>query len=89
MLIENFRPGTLEKWGVGYDVLKEINPRLIMIRVSGYGQTGPFKDKAGFGTPATAFSGFTYIQGFPDRHQSALPFLSLIILLASMWRLLL
>ncbi|MCI2455392.1 CoA transferase, partial [Listeria monocytogenes] len=68
VLIENFRPGTLEKWGVGYDVLKEINPRLIMIRVSGYGQTGPFKDKAGFGTPATAFSGFTYIQGFPDRH---------------------
>lgn len=68
VLIENFRPGTLEKWGVGYDVLKEINPQLIMIRVSGYGQTGPFKDKAGFGTPATAFSGFTYIQGFPDRH---------------------
>lgn len=68
VIIENFRPGTLEKWDVGYDVLKEINPRLIMIRVSGYGQTGPFKDKAGFGTPATAFSGFTYIQGFPDRH---------------------
>ncbi|MFJ5965714.1 MULTISPECIES: CoA transferase [unclassified Bacillus (in: firmicutes)] len=68
LIIENFRPGTLEKWGVGYDILKEINPNLIMIRVSGYGQTGPFKDKAGFGTPATAFSGFTYIQGFPDRH---------------------
>ena len=68
ILIENFRPGTLEKWGIGYHVLKEINPDLIMIRVSGYGQTGPYKDKAGFGTPATAFSGFTYIQGFPDRH---------------------
>lgn len=68
VLIENFRPGTLEKWGVGYDVLREINPDLIMIRVSGYGQTGPYRSKAGFGTPATAFSGFTYIQGFPDRH---------------------
>ncbi|MGA3882408.1 CoA transferase, partial [Bacillus pumilus] len=66
--IENFRPGTLKKCGVGDDVLKEINPQLIMIRVLGYGQTGPLKDKAGFGTPATAFSGLTYIQGFPDRH---------------------
>ncbi|MCY8515605.1 CaiB/BaiF CoA transferase family protein [Bacillus atrophaeus] len=68
IIIENFRPGTLEKWGVGYDVLKEINPNVIMIRVSGYGQTGPFREKAGFGTPATAFSGFTYLQGFHDRH---------------------
>lgn len=67
VLIENFRPGTMEKWGIGYDVLKGINPNLIMIRVSGYGQTGPFREKAGFGTPATAFSGFTYLQGFPDR----------------------
>ncbi|RSL32164.1 CoA transferase [Salibacterium salarium] len=68
ILIENFRPGTLEKWGAGYDELKRINPELLMIRVSGYGQTGPYKDKAGFGTPATAFSGFTYLQGFSDRH---------------------
>jgi crotonobetainyl-CoA:carnitine CoA-transferase CaiB-like acyl-CoA transferase len=67
ILIENFRPGTLEKWGIGYDVLKEINPNLVMIRVSGYGQTGPFREKAGFGTPATAFSGFTYLHGYPDR----------------------
>jgi crotonobetainyl-CoA:carnitine CoA-transferase CaiB-like acyl-CoA transferase len=67
ILIENFRPGTLEKWGVGGEVLREINPHLVMIRVSGYGQTGPFREKAGFGTPATAFSGFTYLQGYPDR----------------------
>lgn len=68
ILIENFRPGTLEKWGAGYEVLKEINPNLVLIRVSGYGQTGPFREKAGFGTPATAFSGYTYLQGFTDRH---------------------
>ncbi|GAK12074.1 CaiB/BaiF CoA-transferase family protein [Geomicrobium sp. JCM 19039] len=74
ILVENFRPGTLEKWGVGYDVLKEENPNLIMIRVSGYGQTGPYKEKAGFGTPATAFSGYTYLQGFTDRHPVSPPF---------------
>lgn len=67
MIIENFRTGTLEKWGVGYEVLKEINPDLVMIRVTGYGQTGPYAHKAGFGTPATAFSGFTYLHGYPDR----------------------
>ncbi|WP_046176308.1 CaiB/BaiF CoA transferase family protein [Domibacillus indicus] len=67
ILIENFRPGTLEKWGLGYDVLKAVNPKLIMVRISGYGQTGPYREKAGFGTPGTAFSGHTYIQGYPDR----------------------
>jgi crotonobetainyl-CoA:carnitine CoA-transferase CaiB-like acyl-CoA transferase len=74
ILVENFRPGTLEKWGIGYEVLKELNPNLIMIRVSGYGQTGPYREKAGFGTPATAFSGYTYLQGFPDRHPVSPPF---------------
>jgi crotonobetainyl-CoA:carnitine CoA-transferase CaiB-like acyl-CoA transferase len=74
VVIENFRPGTLEKWGGGYDELKKINPNLVMIRVSGYGQTGPFREKAGFGTPATAFSGFTYLQGFPDRPPVSPPF---------------
>jgi formyl-CoA transferase len=74
VLIENFRPGTLEKWGIGYEVLKEINPRLVMIRVSGYGQTGPYREKAGFGTPATAFSGYTYLQGYPDRPPVSPPF---------------
>lgn len=67
VVIENFRPGTLEKWGIGYDVLKEANPEIILMRVSGYGQTGPYAEKAGFGTPATAFSGFTYLHGFTDR----------------------
>lgn len=67
VLIENFRPGTLEKWGLGYEEMKKANPRLIMTRVSGYGQTGPYREKAGFGTPGTAFSGYTYLQGYPDR----------------------
>lgn len=67
ILIENFRPGTLEKWGLAYEELKKVNPKLIMVRISGYGQTGPYREKAGFGTPATAFSGHTYIQGYPDR----------------------
>jgi formyl-CoA transferase len=67
MVIENFRTGTLEKWGIGYEELKKYNPDLVMIRVTGYGQTGPYSHKAGFGTPATAFSGFTYLHGYPDR----------------------
>src|SRR5690625_4747073 len=67
ILIENFRHGTLEKWDLSYEVLKKVNPNLIMARVSGYGQTGPYKEKAGFGTPSTAFSGHTAIQGYPDR----------------------
>jgi len=67
VVIENFRTGTLEKWDLGYEDLKKINNDLIMIRVTGYGQTGPYKDKAGFGTPATAFSGFTYLHGYSDR----------------------
>lgn len=74
VLIENFRPGTLEKWGLGYDVLEKINKHLIMARQSGYGQTGPYAEKAGFGTPATAFSGYTYLQGFKDRHPVSPPF---------------
>lgn len=67
VVIENFRTGTLERWGIGYEDLKKVNKDLIMIRVTGYGQTGPYKHKAGFGTPATAFSGFTYLHGYKDR----------------------
>ncbi|MHB1162102.1 MAG: CaiB/BaiF CoA transferase family protein [Chloroflexota bacterium] len=67
VVIENFRPGTLEKWGLGYDVLKQVNPKIILVRISGYGQTGPCASKAGFGTPAAAFSGLTYLQGYQDR----------------------
>jgi len=66
IVIENFRTGTLEKWNIGYEDLKEVNPNIIMVRVTGYGQTGPYANKAGFGTPATAFSGFTYLHGYPN-----------------------
>ncbi|GAJ99862.1 CaiB/BaiF CoA-transferase family protein [Geomicrobium sp. JCM 19055] len=67
LIIENFRPGTLEKWNLSYEQLKQYNEKVIMIRVTGYGQTGPYSPKAGFGTPATAFSGYTYLQGYSDR----------------------
>jgi formyl-CoA transferase len=74
IVVENFRPGTLEKWDLGYEALKQINPMLILVRISGYGQTGPFSHKAGFGTPATAFSGLTYMQGYSDRPPVSPPF---------------
>lgn len=67
ILIENFRPGTLDRWGLGPERLREANPDLIVVRVSGFGQTGPYRERAGFGTPATAYSGYTYISGYPDR----------------------
>ncbi|PFP15275.1 MULTISPECIES: CaiB/BaiF CoA-transferase family protein [Bacillaceae] len=67
ILIENFRPGTMEKWGLSYEELKEINPRLIMIRVSGYGQDGPYRDNPGFGSIGEAMGGLRYITGYPDR----------------------
>lgn len=67
IVMEAFRPGTLERWGLGYDVLRAANPDVVLVRCSGYGQDGPYRDRAGFGTPATALSGLTYITGFPDR----------------------
>lgn len=67
MLLENFRPGTLERWGLDYDTLRALNPGLIMIRVSGFGQTGPYRDKAGFGSIGEAMGGIRSITGFPDR----------------------
>jgi formyl-CoA transferase len=67
ILIENFRPGTLGRWGLGAERLREANPDLIIVRVSGFGQTGPYRERAGFGTPATAYSGYTYVSGYPDR----------------------
>lgn len=66
-LLENFRPGTLEKWGLGYDDLKKINPRLIMIRVSGYGQTGPYATRAGYASVGEAMGGLRYVMGEADR----------------------
>lgn len=66
VLVENFRPGTFERWNLGYDRLEQVNPELVMVRVSGFGQTGPYSDRPGFGTLAEAMSGFAYINGFPD-----------------------
>lgn len=65
-LLENFRPGTLEKWGLGYDVLSAINPGLIMIRVSGFGQSGPYSRQAGFGAIGEAMGGLRYVVGDPS-----------------------
>jgi formyl-CoA transferase len=73
VVLENFRPGTLERWGLGYDVLKAVNADIVLVRVSGYGQDGPYRDKAGFGTPAAAIGGLTYITGFPDRPPLSVP----------------
>lgn len=70
ILIENFKPGTMEKWGLGPAVLHEINPRLIIVRVSGYGQTGPYSARAGFGGIGEAMGGWRYIVGDPDRAPS-------------------
>lgn len=67
ILVENFQPGTMEKWGLGWDVLHEVNPRLIMVRISGYGQTGPYKDRPGFGRIGNAFGGLSFLAGYPDR----------------------
>jgi crotonobetainyl-CoA:carnitine CoA-transferase CaiB-like acyl-CoA transferase len=67
VLVENFQPGTMEKWGLGWDVLREVNPRLIMVRISGYGQSGPYRDRPGFGRIANAFGGLSYLAGYPDR----------------------
>ncbi|SOZ52719.1 putative caiB/baiF CoA-transferase family protein [Cupriavidus taiwanensis] len=67
VLIENFRPGTMEKWGLGWDVLHADNPRLIMLRVSGYGQTGPKKDEPGFAAVAEAMAGLRHLTGEPGR----------------------
>ena len=67
VLIENFTPGTLERWNLGWEALHAINPRLIMVRVSGYGQTGPYSKRAGYDRIALGFSGYMYPTGFPDR----------------------
>ncbi|MGB7299424.1 MAG: CaiB/BaiF CoA-transferase family protein [Burkholderiaceae bacterium] len=67
VLVENFLPGTLEKWGLGPDKLLERNPDLLVVRVSGWGQTGPYANRPGFGTLIEAMSGFASMTGFPDR----------------------
>jgi crotonobetainyl-CoA:carnitine CoA-transferase CaiB-like acyl-CoA transferase len=67
VLVENFQPGTLEKWGLGWDVLETRNRKLVMVRISGFGQTGPYASRPGFGRIANAFGGLSYLAGYPDR----------------------
>ena len=67
VVIENFRPGTMERWGLGYDRLAERNPGLVMVRISGFGQTGPYKDRPGFGAIGESMGGMRYITGYADR----------------------
>jgi succinyl-CoA--D-citramalate CoA-transferase len=67
VVVENFRPGTMERWGLGYEDLSETNPGLVMVRVSGYGQTGPYREKAGFGAIGESMGGIRHVTGFPDR----------------------
>ncbi len=74
VFIENFRPGRLEEWNLGWETLSEINPELVMVRTTGFGQTGPYKDFPGFGTLAEAMSGFAYITGQEDGPPTLPPF---------------
>jgi formyl-CoA transferase len=67
IVVENFRPGSMEKWGLGYEELSKVNPGLIMVRLSGYGQTGPYRDRPGFGSIGEAMGGLRYVTGYPDR----------------------
>ncbi|MCC7484059.1 MAG: CoA transferase [Burkholderiales bacterium] len=67
IVIENFRPGTLEKWGLGYDELCRVNPGLVLVRVSGYGQTGPYSQRPGYGVVCEAVGGLRHVTGDPDR----------------------
>lgn len=66
IVVENFRAGTLEKWNLGWDQLKAVNPKVILVRISGFGQTGPYRDRSGFGTVAESMAGFTNLNGWPD-----------------------
>jgi formyl-CoA transferase len=67
IVIENFRPGALEKWNLGWDALSRENPKLILVRISGYGQTGPYRSRPGFAAIGEAMGGLRYVTGFPDR----------------------
>jgi crotonobetainyl-CoA:carnitine CoA-transferase CaiB-like acyl-CoA transferase len=67
VVLENFRPGTLERWNLSYEALSAIDPGVILVRISGFGQEGPARDRPGFGRIAQAFGGLTYLCGFPDR----------------------
>lgn len=86
MVFENFRPGTMERWGLGPDDIHEVNEQAIMVRLSGYGQTGPKSHKPGFGTIAEGISGWAHANGFPDR-EPLLPPISLADLTAAQFAL--
>lgn len=85
IVIESFRPGTMERWGLGYEDLAAVNPRIIMVRVSGYGQTGPYRHRPGFARVAHAFGGLTYLSGEPDRPPTVPGSTSLADYMAGMW----
>jgi crotonobetainyl-CoA:carnitine CoA-transferase CaiB-like acyl-CoA transferase len=74
VVVESFRPGTFERWGLGFDALQEVNPGLVLVRISGFGQTGPYRERAGFGTLAEAMSGFAAITGEADGPPTLPPF---------------
>jgi crotonobetainyl-CoA:carnitine CoA-transferase CaiB-like acyl-CoA transferase len=67
VVIENYRPGVLEKWGLGYEQLRTVNPATVMVRISGYGQSGPMRDRPGFGAIAESMGGIRFVTGYPDR----------------------
>jgi formyl-CoA transferase len=67
IVIENFRPGALERWNLGWDELSRANPKLVLVRISGYGQSGPYRERPGFAAIAEAVGGFRHVNGFPDR----------------------
>jgi formyl-CoA transferase len=74
VVVESFRPGRLEDWGLGYDVLAAENPGLVLTRVSGFGQTGPYRERPGFGTVAETASGYAYVNGWPETPPTSPPF---------------
>ena len=74
VVVESFRPGRLEDWGLGYDVLSAENPGLVLTRVSGFGQTGPYRERPGFGTVAETASGYAFVNGWPDSPPTSPPF---------------
>jgi len=74
VVIESFRPGRLEAWGLGYDVLSAENPGLVLTRLSGFGQTGPYRERPGFGTVAETASGFAFTNGWPESPPTSPPF---------------
>src|SRR5690606_25186944 len=74
VLVENFRPGTMERWNLGWEDLKAVNPKLVMVRTTGFGQTGPYSQRTGFGTLAEAMSGYCHINGYPDGPPTLPPF---------------